>query len=189
MRQTDYRFVAASDADLQRLLPILREFYAEEHLPYFPNALLSASAARSTLPYDLALPPGRIMRRSLAALLILSLCAACATAQAAEKLDDPRSNGYLSPRERSLCEAPEWRRDWCEQPHEVRAFLSRYDECEHWRGEEAPQGDAQRAQEIVEGANESCKGNDLRLRELRQRYKNVPAVAAALSALEFNYGP
>lgn len=121
--------------------------------------------------------------------LLLALTLLATAAQAREpKLDDPRPSGYLSPRERSLCEAPEAYPSWCEQPHEVRAFLERYDECEHWRGEEAPQGDRQRRKEIVQGANKACKGNDRRLGELRRRYQNVPAVAALLSELELNYG-
>ncbi|UHQ24926.1 GNAT family N-acetyltransferase [Lysobacter sp. 5GHs7-4] len=42
MSQTEYRFVAATDADLPRLLPVLREFYAEEHLPWNEPALRAA---------------------------------------------------------------------------------------------------------------------------------------------------
>lgn len=122
-------------------------------------------------------------------LLLLCLIPFAAAQARAPKLDDPRPNGYLSPRERSLCEAPERHPSWCEQPHEVRAFLERYDDCEHWRGEEAPQGDRQRSEEIVQGANRACKGNERRLTELRRRYQNVPAVAAVLSKLEFVHGP
>ncbi|KRD39339.1 MULTISPECIES: hypothetical protein [unclassified Lysobacter] len=127
------------------------------------------------------------MRRP--SLLLLCLIPLAAAQARAPKLDDPRPNGHLSPRERSLCEAPERHPSWCEQPHEVRAFLQRYDDCEHWRGEEAPQGDRQRSKEIVQGANRACKGNDRRLTELRRRYQNVPAVAAVLSKLEFVHGP
>lgn len=42
MSQTEYRFVAATDADLPRLLPVLRAFYAEEHLPWNEPALRAA---------------------------------------------------------------------------------------------------------------------------------------------------
>ncbi|NUO75739.1 MAG: GNAT family N-acetyltransferase [Lysobacter sp.] len=45
MSQTDYRFVAATDADLQHVLPVLREFYAEEHLPWNEPALRAALTA------------------------------------------------------------------------------------------------------------------------------------------------
>lgn len=44
MSQTDYRFVAATGTDLPRLLPVLREFYAEEHLPWNEPALRAALA-------------------------------------------------------------------------------------------------------------------------------------------------
>lgn len=110
-------------------------------------------------------------------------------AQTSKPLDDPRPNGYLSQRERSLCEPPDAHPTWCEQPHEVRRFLNRYDECEHWRGEEAPAGDKARAAEIAQGADNACKGNDRRLTELRRRYRNQSAVVDALSKLERNDGP
>ncbi|NUO75740.1 MAG: hypothetical protein HOQ32_06970 [Lysobacter sp.] len=131
------------------------------------------------------------MRPSLAATLSLLLCLPCAyvSAQTAKPLDDPRPNGYLSLRERSLCEPSDAHPTWCEQPHEVRRFLNRYDECEHWRGEEAPSGDKARAAEITKGADSACTGNDHRLTELRRRYRNQPAVVDALSKLELNYGP
>ena len=131
------------------------------------------------------------MRPSLAATLSLLLCLACAdvSAQTAKPLDDPRPSGYLSLRERSLCEPPESHPTWCEQPHEVRRFLNRYDECEHWRGEEAPAGDKARAAEIAKGADSACTGNDRRLSELRRRYRNQAAVVDALSKLEPNDGP
>ncbi|WP_157481153.1 MULTISPECIES: hypothetical protein [unclassified Lysobacter] len=126
--------------------------------------------------------------------LILSLTFVALAAHAREpKLDDPRPNGYLSLRERSSCEPPEQHPDWCQQPHEVRAFLERYDLCEHWAGEPSPEGndadDRERRKEIGDGVRSACTGNDRRLAELRRRYRNVPAVAALLSELEPNYGP
>lgn len=42
MNQNEYRFIPATDADLPRLLPVLREFYAEEHLPWNEPALRAA---------------------------------------------------------------------------------------------------------------------------------------------------
>lgn len=42
MIQADYRFVPATTADLPRLMPVLREFYAEEHLPWNEPALRAA---------------------------------------------------------------------------------------------------------------------------------------------------
>lgn len=131
------------------------------------------------------------MRTSFTITLCLLLCLACAdiAAQTAKPLDDPRPSGYLSLRERSLCEPPESHPTWCEQPNEVRRFLNRYDECEHWRGEEASAGDKARAAEIAKGAESACMGNDRRLTELRRRYQNVPAVAAVLSKLELIDGP
>ena len=121
--------------------------------------------------------------------LLLCLIGADVAAQTSPPLNDPRPNGYLSLRERSLCEPPDAHPTWCEQPHEVRRFLNRYDECEHWRGEEAPQGDKQRANEIAQGATRACAGNDRRMAELRRRYRNQPAVVDALSKLEPNDGP
>lgn len=124
--------------------------------------------------------------------LLFGLACIDAQAQASKKHDDPRPDGYLSPRERSLCEAPERYPSWCEQPHEVRAFLERYDDCEHWRGEPAEgesAADRQRRRQIEDGVRSACTGNDRRLAELRRRYRNVPAVAALLSELERNYGP
>lgn len=44
MSPTEYRFVPSTDADLPRLLPVLREFYAEEHLPWNEPALRAALA-------------------------------------------------------------------------------------------------------------------------------------------------
>ena len=44
MNQTDYSFAPATEADLPRLLPVLREFYAEEHLPWNEPALRAALA-------------------------------------------------------------------------------------------------------------------------------------------------
>lgn len=124
--------------------------------------------------------------------LLFGLACIDAQAQASKKHDDPRPDGYLSPRERSLCEAPERYPSWCEQPHEVRAFLERYDDCEHWRGEPAEgegAADRQRRRQIEDGVRSACTGNDRRLAELRRRYRNVPAVAALLSELERNHGP
>ena len=42
MRRDEYLFVAATEADLPRLLPVLREFYEAEHLPWNEAALLRA---------------------------------------------------------------------------------------------------------------------------------------------------
>lgn len=44
MTRTDYSFAPATHADLPRLLPVLREFYAEEHLPWNEPALRAALA-------------------------------------------------------------------------------------------------------------------------------------------------
>ncbi|MEI2454813.1 MULTISPECIES: GNAT family N-acetyltransferase [Lysobacter] len=38
----DYRFAAAGAADLERLMPVLREFYTVEHLPWNEPALRQA---------------------------------------------------------------------------------------------------------------------------------------------------
>ncbi|KRA20329.1 MULTISPECIES: GNAT family N-acetyltransferase [unclassified Lysobacter] len=42
MSHNDYRFAAAMEADLPRLMPVLREFYTVEHLPWNEPALRSA---------------------------------------------------------------------------------------------------------------------------------------------------
>lgn len=44
MNQAGYSFAPATEADLPRLLPVLREFYAEEHLPWNEPALRAALA-------------------------------------------------------------------------------------------------------------------------------------------------
>lgn len=41
----DYRFTAASEADLPRLMPVLRDFYTVEHLPWNEPAMRRALTA------------------------------------------------------------------------------------------------------------------------------------------------
>ncbi|MEH6420102.1 GNAT family N-acetyltransferase [Pseudomonas sp. CGJS7] len=45
MNQETYRFVPASGADLPRLMPVLRDFYQVEHLPWNEPALSRALSA------------------------------------------------------------------------------------------------------------------------------------------------
>ena len=77
-----------------------------------------------------------------AALTALALCALAACAgNPYSALDDPRPEGRLSLRERSLCEMPDQADSrWCELPHEVRVFTERREACDHFRGEPWPEG-------------------------------------------------
>ena len=115
-------------------------------------------------------------RIDLAALLVMAACAGCAA-------HDPRP----TLQEISLCEPPEGvaaRADWCQWPREIRVFADRYDTCEHFIGEEPY--DEERRRFLEKSIDESCKGNDARLRKLRSSYAADAQMMRALSQFEFN---
>jgi hypothetical protein len=110
--------------------------------------------------------------------------------------DDPRPEGYLSMRERSLCEVPDAPGDqpnWCDYPHEVRAFLDQRDSCDHFRGEPLPEGDdadaVARRSTLRKQMARFCRGTDAQLAELRAAYSGDPIVGAALAGFESNIEP
>ena len=63
-------------------------------------------------------------------------------------------------------------------PTEVSALLGRWESCWHFRGEEGT--DAARKQEILDGQNKYCPGNDDELARLRAKYKDRSDVQTAL---------
>lgn len=134
------------------------------------------------------------MRIELGVLLALCALGNC-VAQDRITRDDPRPQGRLSLRELSLCEPPEGRPDWCTWPHEVRDFVNRRDDCDHWRGEPWPDEDTaaigvdrqariERSKEISDGLRDTCTGTDRRLRELKRVYAFDKEISRALSEYE-----
>lgn len=128
------------------------------------------------------------MRTEIAALLCMLACGGASAQTARPTLDDPRPNGRLSVREMSLCEPPQApvpRPDWCDYPHEVRAFTVSRDACDQLRGEPWPNGDGsddrQRRLQLTQGMRLSCAGTDKRLAQLVRRYAAEPQVMAVLS--------
>lgn len=126
---------------------------------------------------------------------LLAALIACALGGCAARpfaiFDDPRPEGRLSLRERSQCEVPDAqvdRANWCDYPHEVRAYLDRRDACDHFRGEPWPEGnDAEavsRRRQLRDLMTKYCNGTDTRLAELRIAYRDDPDVSAALGRLE-----
>ncbi len=110
--------------------------------------------------------------------------------------EDPRPEGRLSISERSRCEvpdAPSDRPNWCDYPHEIRAFIDQRDSCDHFRGEPRPEGDStyhlERRRELAAVMKTACTGTDAQLRALRAKYRNDAVVAAALSAFEDGIEP
>lgn len=67
-------------------------------------------------------------------------------------------------------------------PDEVTRYMVDRDSCDHFRGEEAYDGD--RRVYLQENIAELCTGTDARLAMLRRRYAFDPAVVSALSAYE-----
>ena len=70
---SDYRFAAATDADFPRLLPVLREFYEVEHLPWNEAAL---HRALTTLVADATTGRLRLIERDgeIAGYFVLGFC-------------------------------------------------------------------------------------------------------------------
>lgn len=67
-------------------------------------------------------------------------------------------------------------------PREVTEFMVARDSCDHFRGEEPY--DAERRAYIAENIAELCRGTDIKLALLRQRYASDPSVMAALRSYE-----
>jgi len=69
-------------------------------------------------------------------------------------------------------------------PKEVRAFVSKRDDCDHFRGEASP--DAHRQAQIDEELRRLCTGTDAALARLLKRYAKNAAVQQALGDYELN---
>ncbi len=137
------------------------------------------------------------MGMKTAALLLSIACmlGGCA-ARPFAGFEDPRPEGRLGLSERSRCEVPDAPPDqpnWCDYPHEVRAFIDRRQECDHFRGEPWPEGDSaydlERRKELTAAMKTACGGSDAHLRALRTKYRDDPYVVAALAALEDDIEP
>ena len=137
-----------------------------------------------------AVPHGRFA-------IAIAMCIFCGcAAKPFATMDDPRPAGRLSMRERSLCESPgasAARANWCDYPHEVRAFLDQRDKCDHFRGEPWPEGNDPRAvtrrKDLLDAMATSCRGTDARLIELRITYRDDADIIGALAELESDIEP
>lgn len=67
-------------------------------------------------------------------------------------------------------------------PVDVTEFKARRDACDHFRGEEPY--DEERRLFLEKQMTELCTGSDEQLRKLKQRYRDDPAVQAALAGYE-----
>ncbi|KTC35784.1 MAG: SH3 domain-containing protein [Pseudomonas sp.] len=67
-------------------------------------------------------------------------------------------------------------------PADATALLQRYEECQHFAGEEPY--DAERRAELEKAVKDTCTGLDRQLAKLRQQYKDDPDVLQALAPLE-----
>jgi hypothetical protein len=135
------------------------------------------------------------LKRSLFAVLAVCALGGCASRPFAA-FDDPRPNGRLSLRERSHCEVPDAPGDqpnWCDYPHEVRAFLDQREECDHFRGEPWPEGDdadaIARRKQLHKAMAKLCEGTDARLAELRTAYRDDAVISRVLAGFENEITP
>lgn len=119
---------------------------------------------------------------------ILGLLVACGTQSPQATYADPRPEGRLDLRERSLCEAPEAQPDWCDFPHEVRVFLQQRKGCDHFRSEPVPEPaddpQGERRRQIATAQRDLCTGTDATLSRLRARYRDDTAISAALAGFD-----
>ena len=69
-----------------------------------------------------------------------------------------------------------------EHPSDLRQFLERREECDHWRGEAAD--DRKRQTDIDRGICRTCTGSDAELARLKKKYKANPGVMDVLDELE-----
>lgn len=137
------------------------------------------------------------MRLKIAAIALTIACAlgGCA-ARPFAAFEDPRPEGRLSLSERSRCEVPDAptdRPNWCDYPHEVRAFIDQRDSCDHFRGEPWPEGDSpnglERRRELTSAMKTACTGTDARLLALRAKYRDDANIVAALATYENDIEP
>lgn len=137
------------------------------------------------------------MRSRIAAVALTIACAlgGCAAWPFAA-FEDPRPEGRLSLSERSRCEVPDAPIDgpnWCDYPHEVRAFIEQRDRCDHFRGEPWPEGDSpydlERRRELTSAMKTACTGTDARLLALRAKYRDDADIVAALATYENDIEP
>ena len=63
-------------------------------------------------------------------------------------------------------------------------YLERREMCDHMRGEFPDPPDPERMREINEQVDVFCPGSDAQLAQLKQRYRDDPAVMKRLDALE-----
>lgn len=67
---------------------------------------------------------------------------------------------------------------------DLAGFLERRATCDHFRGEVPDPPDAERMREIERQIAATCTGTDAQLAQLKQRYRDDPAVAKQLAAFE-----
>lgn len=69
-----------------------------------------------------------------------------------------------------------------EHPDDLRQFLERREECDHWRGEVGY--DRERQRDIDRGVCRTCTGTDADLARLKKKYRANPGVMDVLDELE-----
>lgn len=78
-------------------------------------------------------------------------------------------------------------------PADVQAFIDERDGCDHFRGEPWGAGDdpeiKERREFIFKNIKKLCTGTDKRLAELRNKYRNDPAVIERLRVYEDSIEP
>ena len=67
---------------------------------------------------------------------------------------------------------------------DLAGFLERRATCDHFRGEVPDPPDAERMREIEQQIAATCTGTDAQLAQLKQRYRDDPAVTKQLAAFE-----
>ncbi|WP_382322203.1 hypothetical protein ACFJGX_06930 [Hydrogenophaga sp. UC242_50] len=75
-----------------------------------------------------------------------------------------------------------WPAQAVEHPTDLRQFLERREECDHWRGEAGY--DKARQADIDRGVCRTCTGTDAELARLRKKYRANPGVMDVLDELE-----
>lgn len=69
-----------------------------------------------------------------------------------------------------------------EHPVDLRQFLERREECDHWRGEAAY--DKERQRDLDRAVCRTCAGTDAELARLKKKYRANPGVMDVLDELE-----
>lgn len=69
-----------------------------------------------------------------------------------------------------------------EHPTDLRKFLERREECDHWRGETGY--DKERQADIDRGICRTCMGTDAELARLKKKYRSNPGVMDVLDELD-----